>query len=210
LQIKTIASRRDASPAFPDASISGESQASIRKGSRRWHPFGMQCGFSEAHPGVSLVPRATPDKHNKLLPSLKPNSLFISIADLRPDSFKGQAAGFRRVVPDVVTRPRHFKNNVSAIRRLRVRLRHSANIPAPARSVTAFAQRLIAAPSGAERRTGRSLPRSENYSVGLRQYFVEALLPITTLLNETVKIARSSPTASVTFLANSHKQLCIS
>jgi iduronate 2-sulfatase len=33
------------------------------------------------------------------------------LTGLRPDSFKGRAAGFRRIVPDVVTLPQHFKNN---------------------------------------------------------------------------------------------------
>ena len=33
------------------------------------------------------------------------------LTGLRPDSFKGIAEGFRRVVPDVVTLPQHFKNN---------------------------------------------------------------------------------------------------
>ena len=33
------------------------------------------------------------------------------LTGLRPDGFKGRAAGFRRIVPDVVTLPQHFKNN---------------------------------------------------------------------------------------------------
>lgn len=31
------------------------------------------------------------------------------LTGLRPDGFKGQAAGFRRIVPDVVTLPQHFE-----------------------------------------------------------------------------------------------------
>lgn len=33
------------------------------------------------------------------------------LTGLRPNTFNGAAAGFRRIVPDVVTLPQHFKNN---------------------------------------------------------------------------------------------------
>ena len=33
------------------------------------------------------------------------------LSGLRPDSFNGKAAGFRKIVPDVITLPQHFKNH---------------------------------------------------------------------------------------------------